>query len=108
MGAGPIRPPEPANPALARESEAHPHSQSAHAPEPKQPVPSTVDSQEIKTHWDPDNGVVVEITDQQSGQLVRQIPSQQVLNVAHSIELYLRGNAASPAKDQIGPEVKHD
>ena len=95
MSAGPIRPYEPPSPIPVRDQATGVHSQTAVTPEAEQTVPPVMGREEIKTHWDVDNGVVVEITDRQSGELVRQIPSQQVLNVAHYIEQYLLQSRSS-------------
>jgi len=104
MGAGPIRALETLDPVPARDQTMGSHPQTAATPEAKQPIPSINVAEEIKTHWDVDNGVVVEITNQQSGELIRQIPSQQVLNVAHYIEQYLLQESSSEENAQVHRE----
>jgi hypothetical protein len=73
---------------------------------PVAPPPDTSD--DVKVQWDENDGVVVQITDKSSGQLVRQIPSEQVLNVARFIDQLLQEEriAASSAA-QTGSERKH-
>jgi len=60
-------------------------------------APPPEDSQDVKVQWDNENGVVVQITNKKSGELVRQIPSEQVLSVAHFIAQLLEEEGIPPA-----------
>lgn len=51
------------------------------------PVPESMD--EVKVKWDRSDGVIVTFTDKKSGDIVRQIPSEQVLSVARFIRQLL-------------------
>jgi uncharacterized FlaG/YvyC family protein len=78
-------------------SQKHADAPAATASKPA-PASATEDLEDVKVQWDNDNGVVVQITDKKSGELVRQIPSEQVLNVARYIRELLQrqdGTAAS-------------
>ncbi len=44
---------------------------------------------EVQMQWDDGSGVVLKFTDKDSGQVVRQIPSEQVLNVVRYIRQLL-------------------
>jgi len=72
---------------------------------PVAPQPDT----SVQVQWDANDGVVVQITDKSSGQLVRQIPSEQVLNVARFIDQLLQEEriaASSAAKtSSVGTHV---
>jgi len=110
MVVDPIRPPE--SPVLPETASARPAMDSttsdrsrAVAPKSEEPTPAT-DTDEIKVQWDANEGVIVQITDKESGNLVRQIPSEQVLSVARFIEHILReeGIPPSPAHHEEGTE----
>ncbi len=52
------------------------------------PPPGTAD--DVKVHWKGNDGVIVTFTDKKSGEVVRQIPSEQVLSVARFIRQMLQ------------------
>jgi hypothetical protein len=112
MALDPIRPIElPAVPdaATARATSARPQPGKPSAPAPRSirpapaPVPEPQDVVNVK--WDRSDGVIVTFTDKKSGNLVRQIPSEQVLNVARFIrQLLEEKDAANPAGSTTGSE----
>jgi len=61
------------------------------------PVPDPQD--EVKVKWDRSDGVIVTFTDKKSGDIVRQIPSEQVLSVARFIRQLLEGKDANSVND---------
>lgn len=63
----------------------------ASATRPVQPIPTPVPESmdEVKVKWDRSDGVIVTFTDKKSGDIVRQIPSEQVLSVARFIRQLL-------------------
>lgn len=63
-------------------------SASAHPAEPV-PVPMPETKDEVNVKWDRSDGVIVTFTDKKSGDIVRQIPSEQVLSVARFIRQLL-------------------
>jgi uncharacterized FlaG/YvyC family protein len=104
MGMDPIRPSELTSPDVTQvrvERPRQPVSDYSNAAAPiMKPVAPQPDTS-IQVQWDADSGVVVQITDKSSGQLVRQIPSEQVLNVARFIDQLLQEEriaASSAAK----------
>jgi len=51
------------------------------------PAPEILD--DVKLKLDADNGVILQFTDKKSGEVVRQIPSEQVLSVVRFIRQLL-------------------
>jgi len=106
MALDPIRPIElPVVPdvAPARAASARPHPDKPSAPAPRSirpaPAPLPEPQDEVNVKWDRSDGVIVTFTDKKSGDIVRQIPSEQVLNVARFIRQLLEekesGNTAN-------------
>jgi uncharacterized FlaG/YvyC family protein len=101
----PIRPNDPiAVPNVAKAPPANSRSQPdarsqpiAHAVKPV-PVSAPEPSHEVKVNWDGDNGVIVTFTDKKSGEVVRQIPSEQVLSVVRFIRQMLLDGESAGAK----------
>lgn len=71
---------------------------------PVAPQPDTSDDIQVK--WNAD-GVVVQITDKKSGELIRQIPSEQVLNVARFIDQLLQEERAAASTEQKTGSDRH-
>jgi hypothetical protein len=73
---------------------------------PVAPPPDISDN--VQVQWNANDGVVVQITDKKSGELIRQIPSEQVLSVARFIDRLLQEerNAASAAA-KTGSDGNH-
>jgi FlaG protein len=92
----PIRSSEPlqAQPAArVRANNASPQtSDNSGAPVPimKPLIPPPDTSDDVKVQWEQDNGVILQFTDRTSGEVVRQIPSEQVLSVARFIRQLLQ------------------
>jgi len=117
----PIRSSEPqqVQPAAAvRADNARPRvSNTPRAPVPvvKPVAPQPDNSDEVQVQWNANDGVVVQITDKKSGELIRQIPSEQVLNVAGSStnccrksELRLQPNKKQAAMGTaVNPAVRY-
>jgi hypothetical protein len=80
----------PARKDAVRAQTEKPPARPARAVQPIAPPPDTRD--EIKVKWDRSDGVVVTFTDKKSGDIVRQIPSEQVLSVARFIRQLLEEN----------------
>jgi len=59
---------------------------------PVAPAPET--QNEVNVKWDGSDGVIVTFTDKKSGDIVRQIPSEQVLSVARFIRQMLEEKGA--------------
>jgi FlaG protein len=108
MALDPIRPIELAavsNAAPARATSVRPQPGKPPAPAPRSirpaPVPVPEPQDVVNVKWDRSDGVIVTFTDKKSGDLVRQIPSEQVLNVARFIRQLLEeedaGNSAGSA-----------
>ncbi|HUM07095.1 MAG TPA: flagellar protein FlaG [Terriglobales bacterium] len=104
MALDPIRPDESVaitDAAVARNTSVRPQpekpDQAAPLLKPVDPMPEPHD--EVNVKWDRSDGVIVTITDKKSGDIVRQIPSEQVLHVARFIRQLLEqqesGNPAS-------------
>ena len=65
-------------------------------PQAVQPIAPPPDSRaEVNVKWDRSDGVIVTFTDKKSGDIVRQIPSEQVLSVARFIRQLLEEEAES-------------
>ena len=102
----PIRSSEPqqVQPAAAvRADNARPRvSNTPRAPVPvvKPVAPQPDNSDEVLVQWNANDGVVVQITDKKSGELIRQIPSEQVLNVARFIDQLLQEERAAASTEQ--------
>jgi hypothetical protein len=58
------------------------------------PVPTPEPRDEVKLQWDSNNGVIIKFTDTRSGDVVRQIPSEQVLSVVRFIREMLQAEGA--------------
>src|SRR5512143_2529086 len=58
-------------------------------PTPPAPLPTPETQDEVNVKWDRSDGVIVTFTDKKSGDIVRQIPSEQVLSVARFIRRLL-------------------
>ena len=58
-------------------------------------APETLE--EVKVKLDADNGVVLQFTDKKSGEVVRQIPSEQVLSVVRFIRQLLQEEETASA-----------
>ena len=106
MALDPIRPIELAavpNAAPARSTSVRPQPGKPSAPAPRSirpaPVPVPEPQDVVNVKWDRSDGVVVTFTDKKSGNLVRQIPSEQVLNVARFIRQLLEQKNASNLSD---------
>lgn len=93
----PIRPIDPpaipdAPPARAAKVRPQTNDPSTPAARPLTPVLASAAEapSEVKVQWDNDNGVVLQFTDKKSGEVVRQIPSEQVLSVVRFIRQLLQ------------------
>jgi hypothetical protein len=53
-------------------------------------VPPPAAPEDVEVQWDGNNGVIIKFTDKKSGQIMRQIPSEQVLSVARFIAALLQ------------------
>jgi len=63
---------------------------------------------DVKVQWDVDNGVVLKFTDKRSGEVVQQIPSEQVLSVVRFIRQLLEDDeAASTNNGKAASERNH-
>jgi len=95
MALDPIRSTEtPAVPdaARVRATSVHPSAgKPAAAPTPSvnPPAPAPETRDEVNVKWDRSDGVIVTFTDKKSGDIVRQIPSEQVLSVVRFIRQML-------------------
>jgi len=80
-----------AAPARSTSVRLQPDKQTAQATPSVQPVAAPVPTprDEVNVKWDRSDGVIVTFTDKKSGDIVRQIPSEQVLNVARFIRQLL-------------------
>lgn len=82
---------------------------SSRAPAPVvTPVAPPADSDDVQVQWNGNDGVVVQIMNKKNGELIRQIPSEQVLSVARFIDQLLqeeRNAASAPAP--TGSEGRH-
>ena len=67
---------------------SHPESSAPVAAKPVS-VQAPEPHEQVNVKWDRSDGVIVTFTDKKSGDLVRQIPSEQVLNVARFIRQLL-------------------
>jgi hypothetical protein len=61
------------------------------------PAPAPETLEDIKLKLDGDNGVVLQFTDKKSGEVVRQIPSEQVLSVVKFIRQLLQEQETASA-----------
>jgi hypothetical protein len=59
------------------------------------PLPPPEPRDEVNIKWDRSDGVIVTFTDKKSGNIVRQIPSEQVLSVARFIRQLLEESGSS-------------
>jgi hypothetical protein len=91
-----------APPARAAKLRPQTNAPSTPAARPRTPVlvspPETPD--EVKVQWDNDNGVVVQFTDKKSGEVVRQIPSEQVLSVVRFIRQLIQEQETAKPRTQ--------
>lgn len=86
-------PPAIAGWAPARVENPRPRSADPPARAFRPPAPalvSTTASEEVQLKWDKESGVIIEFTDRKSGEVMRQIPSAQMLSVAKFIRHLLQ------------------
>jgi len=73
---------------------------------PVAPPPDISDN--VQVLWNANDGVVVQITDKKSGELIRQIPSEQVLSVARFIDqLWREERNTTSAAAKTGSDGNH-
>ncbi len=63
-------------------------------------TPAPAATQDVRVQWKGSEGVIVTFTDKKSGEVVRQIPPEQVLSVARFIRQRLDEEAASKERTQ--------
>ena len=63
-------------------------------------TPAPAATQDVRVQWKGSEGVIVTFTDKKSGEVVRQIPPEQVLSVARFIRQRLDEEAASKDRTQ--------
>ncbi len=64
------------------------------------PAPVVVSApvaEDVRLQWDKDSGVVIKFTDKKSGEVMRQIPSDQMLSVAKFIRQLLQPRESESA-----------
>ena len=84
----------PARAANARPPSADPSTLAFRPPAPARVSARAAD--DVRVQWDKDSGVVIKFTDKKSGEVMRQIPSDQMLSVARYIrQLLLEQETAS-------------
>ena len=73
-------------------------------PPPSTDVSSRVSaSEEIRLQWDGDYGVIVKFTDARSGEVLRQIPSDQILGVVRFIRQMLEAEGGGRKEPALIP-----
>lgn len=106
MGVVPIRPGELSTAPAGNRVRPESLRSGVEAPSVRPTKPVTVstpeNSQEVRMQWDGDNGVVLKFTNKKSGEVVRQIPSEQVLNVVR----YIRQLVDQYASNQARPAMQ--
>jgi hypothetical protein len=63
-------------------------------------LPAQAATEDVRVQWKGSEGVIVTFTDRRSGEVVRQLPPEQVLSVARFIRQMLDKEAASKSKTQ--------
>jgi FlaG protein len=63
-------------------------------------LPAQTATEDVHVQWKGSEGVIVTFTDRRSGEVVRQLPPEQVLSVARFIGQMLDKEAASKSKTQ--------